>query len=245
MLAYFDKLYRGSAESFYKANRRLLEAGEPRFIVTANPETFMTAQKNADFDRVLRRETTTIVADGIGVVKAAKFLDMPVEEKVTGVEIAAHLLEDAGELGKSIYFYGAKEEVLLQLVQKVKNDYPGASVAGARNGYDFTDEEVFQDIAKKQPDVVMVALGIPRQELLIDRYFGEFHSGIFIGVGGSFDVLSGTKKRAPEFFVRLNLEWLYRITREPKRLKRFFNSNVRFLFDIRRIKKQMEKNHAD
>lgn len=245
MLAYFHKMYRGSAESFYEANRRLLETREPRFIVTANPETFMTAQKNADFDRVLRRETTTIVADGIGIVKASKFLGIPAEEKVTGVEIAAHLLEDAGELGKSIYFYGAREDVLQQLVQKVNHDYPGASVVGARNGYDFTDEEVFGDIAEKQPDIVMVALGIPRQELLIDRYFSEFHSGIFIGVGGSFDVLSGSKKRAPEFFVRLNLEWLYRITREPKRLKRFFNSNVRFLFDIRRIKKQMEKNHAD
>lgn len=238
-------MYRGSAKSFYEANRRLLETGEPRFIVTANPETFMTAQKNADFDRVLRRQTTTIVADGIGIVKASQFLGIPVEEKVTGVEIAAHLLEAAGELGKSIYFYGAREDVLQQLVQKVNHDYPRASVVGARNGYDFTDEEVFGDISEKQPDIVMVALGIPRQELLIDRYFSEFHSGIFIGVGGSFDVLSGSKKRAPEFFVRLNLEWLYRITREPKRLKRFFNSNVRFLFDIRRIKKQMEKNHAD
>lgn len=241
MLAYFQKLYRDSADSFYRWIGNSLETGTPRFIVTANPETFMIAQKNPDFDRVLRNETTTIVADGIGVVKAARFLDMPVKEKITGVEIAAQLLKSADTLHKSVYFYGAKEEVIQCLVNKVSHDYPGLTVTGAKNGYDFSDEEVFRDIAEKQPDIIMVALGIPRQELLIDRYFSKFRSGIFIGVGGSFDVLSGNKKRAPQFFVNLNLEWLYRITKEPKRLGRFYNSNIRFLFAVRRIKKQMGK----
>ena len=91
-------------------------------------------------------------------------------------------------------------------------------IAGYRNGYDYSDDEVFQEILTLQPDIVMVALGIPRQELLIDRWYHRFHKGVFVGVGGTFDVLSGTKRRAPKFFRSLNMEWLYRILREPKRL---------------------------
>lgn len=237
MLAYFQKLYRDSADSFYRWIIHSLETGTPRFIVTANPETFMIARRNPDFDRMLRNEATTIVADGIGLVKASRFLGMPVKERISGVEVAAQLLKDADTLRKSVYFYGAKEEVIHCLVDKVSHDYPGLTVAGARNGYDFNDKEVFRDIAEKQPDIVMVALGIPRQELLINRYFSQFRSGIFMGVGGSLDVLSGSKKRAPQFFIKFNLEWLYRITTEPKRLRRFYNNNIRFVFKVWRMKK--------
>ena len=81
---------------------------------------------------------------------------------------------------------------------------------------------------------MFVALGAPQQELLIHKYFRSDRKGIYIGVGGSFDVLSGKKQRAPSFFIRHNLEWLYRITKEPKRIKRFWNSNVKFLFELRK-----------
>ena len=91
-----------------------------------------------------------------------------------------------------------------------------------------------KDIVKKKPDICMVALGIPYQEKLISKYFDKVNKGIYIGVGGSFDVMSGTKKRAPKIFIKLNLEWLYRIMTEPKRLKRFWNSNVKFMFKIKK-----------
>ena len=87
------------------------------------------------------------------------------------------------------------------------------------------------------PDIILVALGMPQQELLIYKHIKEFSKGIFIGVGGSFDVISGMKKRAPEFFVKLNLEWLYRIMSEPKRLKRFWDNNIKFLFVVQKEKK--------
>ena len=80
-----------------------------------------------------------------------------------------------------------------------------------------------------QPDICLVALGIPEQELLINKYFNKFKKGIFIGVGGSFDVLSGHKKRAPKLMIKLHLEWLYRIIKEPKRFKRFWESNIKFM----------------
>ena len=100
------------------------------------------------------------------------------------------------------------------------------------NGYVEDKQKVFDEIEKLSPDLVLVALGIPAQELLINKNFEKFNKGIFIGVGGSFDVLSGTKKRAPKFFIKFHLEWLYRITTEPKRMKRFLDSNVKYLFKL-------------
>ena len=101
-----------------------------------------------------------------------------------------------------------------------------------------SEDKEFENIKKAKPDVVMVALGIPHQEKLIYKHLNEFDKGIFIGVGGSFDVLSGTKKRAPKFFIKTNTEWLYRIMCEPKRLKRFWNNNIKFMFKIRKEKKK-------
>ena len=97
-------------------------------------------------------------------------------------------------------------------------------------------DKVFREISKLNPDIILVALGIPIQEKLIYKHLNEFNKGIFVGVGGSFDVISGHKKRAPKIFVKLNLEWLYRIICEPKRIKRFYNNNVKFLLKVRKIK---------
>ena len=80
----------------------------------------------------------------------------------------------------------------------------------------------------------MVALGIPTQEKLIYKHLADFEKGIFIGVGGSFDVLSGTKQRAPEFFIKHNLEWFYRIMKEPSRIKRFYNNNIKFILKLKK-----------
>ena len=91
-----------------------------------------------------------------------------------------------------------------------------------------------------EPDIIFVALGVPLQEQLIYKHMRRFKKGVFIGVGGSFDVLSGEKKRAPKFFVKHNLEWLYRITTEPKRLKRFWDNNVKFLFAVEREKHEKD-----
>ena len=104
-------------------------------------------------------------------------------------------------------------------------------VGEATNGQEGLDL-----IEKLEPDIVLVALGTPAQELLSHRYYRADRPGLYMGVGGSFDVLSGLKKRAPSFFIKFNLEWLYRITKEPKRLKRFWNSNVKFLFEVRKEK---------
>lgn len=236
MKEYFAKLYTGSAENFARETAEAMLGGKKSFVVTANPETLMLAEENEQFKAALLKESTRIIADGIGVVKGAAYLDMPVTERIAGVELSWKLLKKAGENGLSVYLYGAKQEVLDALVQRLEAECAGIKIAGAHNGYGGEDDKIFEDILAKKPDLVLIALGIPRQELLIDKYFDRAEKGIFIGVGGSFDVLSGTKKRAPAFFVKFNLEWLYRICKEPARFKRFYSSNVKFISKIKKSK---------
>lgn len=233
MLEYLNNLYTDSKESFFKYICGRALAGEKTFVVTANPETFMHGKNNSDFHRLLCDKETVITPDGIGVVKAAQWAKKAPKERITGVETTCELLRFGGEQGLSAYFYGARPEVLEKLAATVKEEYPGLNIVGLKDGYNNDDDEVFADIKEKQPDMVFVALGIPRQEILIYKHLSDFKKGIFMGIGGSLDVLSGTKKRAPEFFIRLNCEWLYRIALEPKRLGRFYNNNVKFFSYIK------------
>lgn len=237
---YFDRLYTEGQQSFYEKAGTALDKQDKLFVVTANPETFMMGEKNPAFDELLKKPTTVIVPDGIGVVKGAAMAGIAVPGRITGVEFAEALFRLADEKRKSLYLYGAKPEVLQALLDRIQRDYPGITVAGSRDGYGGDDDGVFAEIMEKKPDIVLVALGIPRQELLIDKYFDRMEKGIFVGVGGSFDVLSGMKKRAPAFFVKTNLEWLYRIIKEPKRLKRFYNGNVKFIFALKRELRQVK-----
>ena len=111
------------------------------------------------------------------------------------------------------------------------------NIVGAVDGYVEDKKSIFSEIIAKRPDVCLIALGIPMQENLIFENIDNFDKSIFVGVGGSFDVISGSKKGAPEFFKKTNLEWLYRITTEPKRLKRFFKYNIRYLRLVKKEKK--------
>ena len=162
------------------------------------------------------------------------------KERIPGVDIAVKLLEYSNELKKKVYLFGAKQEIIDKMKEVIDSKYPNVELIGSSNGYVQNKEEVFKEIIKLKPDVVMVALGIPNQEKLIYKHLKEFKKGIFIGVGGSFDVISGSKKRAPKLFVKLNIEWLYRICKEPSRLKRFWNNNVKFIFKIQKMKKKVK-----
>lgn len=233
----FDKLYKGTADSFYETMKENLKKEKKMFIVTANPETFMFSENDSEIDKLLKDSDTTIVPDGIGIVKATRMLGYDIKERIPGIDIANKLLEYGNELKKSIYLFGAKQEVIDSMEEVIKGKYPNLSLVGATNGYEKDKDKVFEKIAKEKPDIVLVALGVPAQEKLIYKHLGSFDKGIFVGVGGSFDVISGHKKRAPKIFIKLNLEWLYRIVSEPKRLKRFYDSNIKFLFKIRKYKK--------
>ena len=230
---YVKRIFPGTAEEFCKKAGEAMLREEKLFVVTANPEILMRADGNPAIRKLLLDEKTAVVPDGLSVVRAMRQLSLPVTERITGVDLAEKLLALAGEQKKSVYLLGAKEEVVRALAEKLKRQYPGMKVR-YRNGYGKDKDADFQEIVKAQPDLVLVALGVPAQELLIAKHLDEFQKGVFIGVGGSFDVLSGSKRRAPAFFVRTNTEWLYRIVREPSRLKRFYESNVKFLGKVRK-----------
>lgn len=237
LIGYLKKIYRGGRGRLYELVNTALDKQEKMFLITANPETLMMGLEIPEFDAVLLDENTTIVPDGIGIIKALQIVGYGRNKRIPGVEFTDLMLKLADIKSKSVYFYGASPEVVETLVQKTKQKYSHAIIAGYQNGYEKDADEVMSEIAACNPDIVLVALGVPAQELLIAKHYHEFQKGIFMGVGGSFDVLSGCKKRAPEIFLKLNLEWLYRICREPKRLKRFWNNNIRFLWEVARIQK--------
>ena len=231
-LSKLNKLYKKSKEDYYKEVKSILHDGKKKMIVTANPETIMLFNKDSEMGKIYSDESIDIIPDGIGVVVAAKMLKYNISERITGVDLSEFLMEEGNKQKKSIYFFGSKQEVIDAMLKVCKQKYPNLKIVGASNGYVKDRDKVFQDIIKKEPDICLVALGIPDQEKLIYEHLNDCKKGIFVGVGGSLDVLSGTKKRAPKLFQKLNLEWLYRIISEPKRLGRFFKSNVRFISDV-------------
>lgn len=241
MKEYFQKIENKEAKSFYEDVKKNIIEENKMFIITANPETIMIAEKDEEFKNIILHDKVTVVADGIGVIKGAKMLNIPLEYRVLGVDIAVKVLEYCNEFKKSLYLFGAKKEVIQKMKQIIKEKYSNLKLVGAQDGYVENKDKVFEDIKQKSPDVVLVALGIPWQEKIIAKHYDEFTKGIFVGIGGSFDVISGSKKRAPKIFIKLNLEWLYRITVEPKRLKRFFESNIKYIFKIKQEKKKENK----
>lgn len=190
------------------------------FVVTANPEIVMKANTDHDYNKMIQ-QAHYITADGIGIVKAAQILKTPLPERVTGYDLFIDLLKKGNEHSYRIYLLGATEETLQKAIKNVETTYPNVNIVGAHHGFFNPDSNYIQaEISDKKPDLIFVALGVPRQEKWIAENLHSFQKGIFIGVGGSFDVLAGTVKRAPATWQKANLEWLYRIIKQPSRLKR-------------------------
>lgn len=232
----FKKLYKDDAASFYTLLEERLLNEQKTFLITANPEVFMQINKNIVLKETALSDSTIITPDGEGVVHAAKKLGYSIWGKIAGVDTVEKLFTMCDQHGRSLFVLGSKQEVLDALRHKLDQIYPGMKISGMVNGYGFDEASVFAEIKEKQPDVVLVALGVPKQEQIIASHIQDMNKGIFVGCGGSLDVLSGTKKRAPEIFIKLKLEWAYRLMKEPKRIKRFYDSNVKFLMDINKLK---------
>lgn len=236
MKDYLKSLFRGTKEEYFKSLHNDLKKGAKKIIVTVNPETIMLAQKEPLLSKMLNDSNVSKIPDGIAVVKACQKLNIKVKERITGIDVASYLLDELNKVHKSLYLFGAKQDILDMLITKLNREYPNLKLLGASNGYIANKDAVFQNIIKLKPDVCMIGMGIPIQEKLIYKHINKISNGIYIGVGGSFDVLSGFKKRAPKIFIKLNLEWLYRLIKEPFRIKRFWNNNVKFLFMIKKKK---------
>ncbi|PWW31250.1 N-acetylglucosaminyldiphosphoundecaprenol N-acetyl-beta-D-mannosaminyltransferase [Cytobacillus oceanisediminis] len=205
---------------FVKLLDQHIEKEEKAFVVTANPEIVMKAIEEPEYKSLLDR-ATYITADGIGVVKGAGLLGKPLPERVTGYDTMIDLLALGNEKNFKIYLLGAQQETIEKAVANIGENYPNVEIVGSHNGFfDWDSQEIPNEIQEKKPDLVFVALGVPRQEKWIATNIGRFEKGVFIGVGGSFDVIAGTVERAPEAWQKANLEWLYRLIKQPSRFGR-------------------------
>ena len=211
--------------------RKRMTRGEQSTIIAVNPEKVMTAQDNATLKRLIN-ESTFQIADGIGIILASKLKGGNITERVTGVDMMARLLAFAKDEQHPIYMYGAKKEVLELAKSNIERDYPGIVIAGSTDGYEQDEERLIRDIQESGAKILFVALGSPKQELWIERNMKRLPNvQVFQGVGGSFDVFSGTVKRAPKMFRKTGTEWLYRLMTDPSRIKRQMNL-PRFLIRI-------------
>lgn len=204
---------------------------EKTFVVTANPEIVMFAKNNPFYYKIIKK-ANYVVPDGVGVIKGAQLLGSPLAERVPGFELMLALLQEANLNQLRVYFLGAKQEVVEKAVAQVRKDYPLIQIAGYHDGYfDLKDKKMINEVQGTQPDIVFVALGFPKQEKWISQYLETAEKGILMGVGGSFDVLSGTARRAPKFFLDHNIEWFYRLLKQPSRFGRMM-ALPRFLVEV-------------
>lgn len=225
-----EKIYNEEENIFYSILEDLLTTNKKKFIITVNPEIIMKSYKNIEIKEMLLNDNNILVPDGISIIKKAKQYNINIKERITGVDISSKALEICNKNKKSIYLFGSKKEVLDKLIININQKYPNINIVGFSDGYIEDKDKIMQEIISLSPDLILIALGVPNQELLINKYIEKAKKGVFIGVGGTFDVLSGCKKRAPKLFIKLNLEWLYRIICEPTRLKRFIQNNIVFMF---------------
>lgn len=210
-----------------KLESSLLEK-KKEFIITANTE--IVVNDNESVKNILLDENNIVVCDGIGLTKLASKVNKRKYTRIPGVELTYDLLDMAYVHQSKVYIYGSSLANIIELDRVIKDKFPGIKLVGMKDGYSNTKEDVKEDIIEKKPDIIIVALGVPAQELFIDSIISDVNKGIFIGVGGSLDVISGMKKRAPKIMIELHLEWLYRIIKEPKRAPRFIKNNIKLLF---------------
>ncbi len=188
-------------------------------IVTANPEIVMLAKQDQEFAGILE-QADLVTADGIGLVIGAKILGQSLPERVTGIDLSTGLFQLALHRGWSFYLLGAAPGVAQEAATNLLAKYPGLKIAGTQHGYFQDSEPILQDIAAKQPDILLVALGMGKQEKWVWDHRERLPVRVAIGVGGSLDVYAGRVQRAPEIFCKLGLEWFYRLLKQPSRLGR-------------------------
>ena len=191
----------------------------PFTVITPNRIMVMNAQDNDLLFSALTYADLSL-ADGIGIISAAKRIGTPLPERVTGIDTAYSVIEKLSEVGGSIYLLGAKPGVAEKAAEKLTEKFPSLRIAGTHHGYFDDDTEIIKDITEKSPELLAVCLGSPRQEIWVYQNKEKLSGvGAVMCLGGALDVWSGTIARAPKIFIKLRLEWLWRMLREPKRFK--------------------------
>ena len=212
----FDNI---TMEAALDAAKVLLQGEHAARVVTPNAEIAYEALHDENM-RTLLNSAELMLPDGAGVVLASKILKTPLKQKVAGVDFADGLLGVLETTGQSLYLLGSKPGVGELAAQKMTQKHPKLRIAGIADGYFQDEAPVIDKINASGADVLFVCLGAPKQEQFMARHQKALHVKLMAGLGGSLDSFAGTVKRAPKWMIRLNLEWLYRLIKEPKRFKR-------------------------
>ncbi len=210
-------------EVISKANK-FLSSEQCSTIVTPNSEMCIVAKNDESFRKILN-ESDLVIPDGIGVVFASKLNENKLKERVAGFDFVVNFFEKHNKNKLKVYMLGSKPMVTEKAKKNIEEKYKNVEIVGHRDGYFKKEEElkVVEEISLLQPDLLLVALGMKKQETFIHKYKNKLNSKICIGVGGAIDVLAGEVKRAPQIFIKLNLEWFYRFIKQPSRFFRMLN----------------------
>lgn len=211
--------------------RENIQQGEKQFIIAQNPEKIMKCMEDKELDNILENKATLLIADGVGLVVAAKILGLPNIPRVTGVGLFEEMIKVAIQDQKSIYLYGASPEVAEKAGAVLKERYPTLQIAGIQHGFEQDTQLIVDRIKEAKPDFLFVALGTPRQEKWLAAHLEELPVQYAMGVGGTFDVLTGHVQRAPVWMQKAGLEWFHRLLKQPTRAGRMMNL-PRFLWQV-------------
>ena len=210
--------------------RELLKTDGASVVVTPNAEIAYEALRSDEL-RALLNSADLMLPDGSGVVLAAKILKTPLKQKVAGVDFADRLLGVLEQTGGRLYLLGSKPGIGELAAEKMREKHPKLTICGIADGYFKDEAAVVEKINEAAPDVLFVCLGAPKQELFMKDHLDALHVKLMIGLGGSLDSFAGTVKRAPKWMIRCNLEWLYRLIKEPKRFGRMLRL-PKYLFAV-------------
>lgn len=216
---------------------RFIASGKPHMVVTPDSGSLYRSRQDKNFQSILQ-QAHLLVPDGFGIYLTARLFQEPVRERIPGIDLMLSLCQLAEDKGYRIFLYGAKPDVLERTKQKLIERFPSLQIAGATHGYEQDDLKIVESIKQAKPHILFVALGVPKQEIWIYRHMETLKVPLSMGVGGSFDVISGTLKRAPRWMQRMGLEWLYRVKQEPWRLRRV---SVLFPFFWLVLKERLKK----
>jgi N-acetylglucosaminyldiphosphoundecaprenol N-acetyl-beta-D-mannosaminyltransferase len=202
-------------------SEQYIASGEPHHIVTADASMVVTVDMDGEFREIVEH-ADLVTADGAGILWACKRLGTPIPAKVSGVDLSEKLIALSAQKGWRVFLFGAGPGVAEAAAEKMRAKYPGANIVGTRDGFFKPEDEetIVARIHEAKPDILLVALGIPKQEKFITRHKEALGVPVMIGVGGTLDVFSGTVKRAPVWMQKASLEWFYRLTSDPKQFKK-------------------------
>lgn len=199
--------------------RDLMAERRAAYVVTPNPEIVMLCRDDPAAMQAVQG-ADLVLPDGIGVIYGAKILGTPLRAKLPGIDFASALMAQMGQEGKSVFLLGAKPGVADAAAEKMRERFPGLVIAGTNDGYFQDDDPVVEKINAAQPDLLLVCLGAPKQELFMAKYGEATGCHLLMGLGGSMDIFAGVAQRAPEFYCKHNLEWFYRLIKNPSRFGR-------------------------